>query len=49
MNPVLLIEQPQLLQRHATEIPVLRIDGPAKDFWRINLQRMRKLIAARMP
>ena len=40
---------PQLLQRHATEIPVLRIDGQPKDFWRINPKRMRKLIAARMP
>lgn len=28
---------PQLLQRHATEIPVLRIDGQAKDFCALTL------------
>ena len=35
---------PDLLKRHETEIPVLRIDGEAKDFWRINPKRMRKIL-----
>lgn len=41
-------EHPELARRHATEVPVLCIDGQAKDFWRINPNRMRKLIAAKL-
>lgn len=37
-------DNPDLLKRHKTEIPVLRIDGEAKDFWRINPKRMRKIL-----
>ena len=37
-------DNPDLLKRHETEIPVLRIDGEAKDFWRINPKRMRKIL-----
>ena len=40
----LLTRNPDLLKRHETEIPVLRIDGEAKDFWRINPKRMRKIL-----
>lgn len=34
----------ELLASFAEEIPVLRIDGRVRDFWRIDPQRMRRLL-----
>ncbi|MDN5640157.1 glutaredoxin family protein [Rothia kristinae] len=36
---------PQLLRRYGTEIPVLLIDGTPRDFWRIDVPRLRRLLA----
>ncbi|GAA3283002.1 glutaredoxin family protein [Nesterenkonia halophila] len=35
----------ELAARHAEEVPVLRIDGAVRDFWRIDPRRMRRLLA----
>lgn len=37
-------DQPQLLQRHAEEVPVLFVDGVQRDFWRVDPQRLHRLI-----
>ncbi|MBO0595264.1 glutaredoxin family protein [Nesterenkonia sp. E16_7] len=37
-------EKPELLASFAEEIPVLRINGQVKDFWRIDPQRLRRLL-----
>ncbi|MDO5493145.1 MAG: glutaredoxin family protein [Nesterenkonia sp.] len=34
----------QALARFAEELPVLRIDGAVRDFWRVDPQRMRRLL-----
>lgn len=34
----------ELLASFSEEIPVLRIDGQVKDFWRIDPQRLRRLL-----
>lgn len=34
----------ELAARHAEEVPVLRIDGAVRDFWRIDPRRMRRLL-----
>ncbi|PRZ14009.1 glutaredoxin family protein [Nesterenkonia sandarakina] len=34
----------ELLASFAEEIPVLRIDGQVKDFWRIDPHRLRRLL-----
>ncbi|MCH8561498.1 MULTISPECIES: glutaredoxin family protein [unclassified Nesterenkonia] len=34
----------ELLASFAEEIPVLRINGQVKDFWRIDPQRLRRLL-----
>lgn len=35
---------PELEARHGVEIPVLRINGEPKDFWRVSEKRMRKIL-----
>lgn len=35
---------PQLLERHHEEVPVLLIDGQVRDFWRIDPQRLERLL-----
>ncbi|MGJ9374422.1 glutaredoxin family protein [Nesterenkonia sp. CF4.4] len=37
-------EDVELLASFAEEIPVLRINGRVKDFWRIDPQRLRRLL-----
>ncbi|GAA1166132.1 glutaredoxin family protein [Nesterenkonia sandarakina] len=37
-------EDATLLASFAEEIPVLRIDGRVRDFWRIDPQRLRRLL-----
>lgn len=42
-------EDAALAARFAEEIPVLRIDGVVRDFWRFDAGRMRRLIAEAQP
>lgn len=37
----------QLLAQFAEELPVLRIDGAVRDFWRIDRARLSRLLAER--
>lgn len=37
---------PELVQRHHEEVPVLLIDGEVRDFWRIDPQRLRRLLTS---
>lgn len=39
------LENPELLDRFAEEIPVLMIDGVQRDFWRIDEARLRRLLS----
>lgn len=41
-------EYPDLLERHRTEIPVLRVDGEVKDFWQVNSKRLAKIIEKKL-
>lgn len=41
-------EHPDLLDRHQTEIPVLRVDGEVKDFWQVNAKRLAKIIEKKL-
>lgn len=41
-------EHPDLLDRHRTEIPVLRVDGEVKDFWQVNAKRLAKIIEKKL-
>lgn len=38
-------DDPELLDRFAEELPVLRIDGAVRDFWRVDPQRLRRMLA----
>lgn len=37
-------QHPELLERHAEEIPVLFVDGVQRDFWRIDPVRLERLL-----
>lgn len=37
---------PDLAERHAEEIPVLLVDGVQRDFWRIDPDRLERLLTA---
>lgn len=39
-------DQPELLERHADEVPVLFVDGVQRDFWRIDPTRLERLLRA---
>ncbi|WP_237206142.1 glutaredoxin family protein [Rothia nasimurium] len=41
-------ERPDLLDRHRTEIPVLRVDGEVKDFWQVNAKRLAKILEKKL-
>ncbi|MDO4822507.1 MAG: glutaredoxin family protein [Rothia sp. (in: high G+C Gram-positive bacteria)] len=41
-------EHPDLLDRHRTEIPVLRVDGEVKDFWQVNAKRLAKILEKKL-
>ncbi|WP_326502814.1 glutaredoxin family protein [Rothia nasimurium] len=41
-------EYPDLLDRHRTEIPVLRVDGEVKDFWQVNAKRLAKILEKKL-
>lgn len=41
-------DHPDLLERHRTEIPVLRVDGEVKDFWQINPRRLARLLEKKL-
>lgn len=41
-------EHPDLLERHRTEIPVLRVDGQVKDFWQVNTRRLARLLEKKL-
>jgi hypothetical protein len=36
---------PELAARFGEEVPVLMVDGVQRDFWRIDEQRLRRLLA----
>lgn len=36
----------ELMQRFAEEIPVLMVDGVQRDFWRIDPQRLRRILTS---
>lgn len=38
-------EHPDLAAQFAEEIPVLRIDGVVRDFWKFDPSRMRRLLS----
>lgn len=40
-------EDEQMLAQFAEELPVLRIDGAVRDFWRIDRTRLSRLLAER--
>ncbi|WP_035775764.1 glutaredoxin family protein [Arthrobacter sp. H5] len=39
------LDHPELLEKFAEEIPVLMIDGIQRDFWRIDEDRLRRLLS----
>ena len=39
------VDEPDLLEQFAEEIPVLFIDGVQRDFWKIDPTRLRSLLA----
>ncbi|HST72242.1 MULTISPECIES: glutaredoxin family protein [Kocuria] len=39
---------PQLLRRHAEEIPVVLVDGVPRDFWSIDERRLARLLRERL-
>lgn len=41
-------DHPDLLERHRTEIPVLRVDGEVKDFWQVNAKRLAKILEKKL-
>ncbi|MFW0180807.1 glutaredoxin family protein [Rothia sp. P5766] len=41
-------DDPDLLERYRTEIPVLRVDGEVKDFWQINTKRLARLLEKKL-
>lgn len=42
-------DDPALLERHAEEVPVLFVDGVQRDFWRIDAQRLERLLTESRP
>lgn len=39
-------DHPELMERHAEEIPVLFVDGVQRDFWRVDPVRLERLLTA---
>ncbi|GGG55271.1 hypothetical protein GCM10011374_17770 [Kocuria dechangensis] len=39
---------PELLRRHAEEIPVVMVDGVPRDFWRIDERRLERVLRERL-
>ncbi|XNY99572.1 glutaredoxin family protein [Micrococcus luteus] len=39
-------EHPELLERHAEEIPVLFVDGVQRDFWRVDPVRLERMLTS---
>lgn len=37
-------ENPDLMQQHAVEIPVLKINGRVHDFWQVNPKRLTRAL-----
>ena len=42
-------DDPELLRRYGTEIPVTFVDGAQHDFWRVDPQRLRAALARPRP
>jgi hypothetical protein len=40
-----ILSSPELLRRHADDIPVTFVDGEIHDFWRVDEQRLREALA----
>ena len=39
-------QDPELLERHSEEVPVLLVDGKVRDFWVIDAQRLESLLTS---
>lgn len=39
-------DHPEMLERHAEEIPVLFVDGVQRDFWRVDPVRLERMLTA---
>ncbi|MFI7482162.1 glutaredoxin family protein [Kocuria sp. M1R5S2] len=39
---------PELVRRHAEEVPVVLVDGVPRDFWRIDERRLTRLLRERL-
>ncbi|MEO6019686.1 MAG: glutaredoxin family protein [Knoellia sp.] len=46
---VSVLEQPDLLERYAEEIPVTLVDGRQHDFWRVDRDRLRAALSQPRP
>jgi glutaredoxin len=44
MTEVNILDDPQLIEKYAEEIPVLQIDGETHAYWRIDAERLTKTL-----
>jgi len=42
---VSLLDDPDLADRYAEQIPVVLVDGAVHDFWRVDAERLRKALS----
>lgn len=42
---VSILDDPELADRYFEEIPVILVDGRQHDFWRVNEERLRRLLS----
>ena len=44
-----ILDEPDLAEMYAEQIPVILVDGAQHDFWRVDEQRLRAALAGRRP
>ena len=44
---VSILDDPDLADRYAEQIPVVLVDGAVHDFWRVDAERLRKALVGR--
>lgn len=42
-----ILDDPDLADRYAEQIPVVLVDGAVHDFWRVDAERLRKALVGR--